>query len=400
MNAPLEGELMPDTSSGTDIAEFKATEAALAKLQEAYDGAQYDVTTPAGMLAATQGRRELRELRVDIEKRRKELKAPLIEQGRHIEDEAKRITAALVALEDPIDAQIQAEQKRRDQIKEEEAQAKRDKLAGIQKRIARISEEPVLLVGKPVAEVEARLEVLRATVLDPEVYGEYHQQAVEALAEMLPKAEGVLVAARAHEAAQAELAAGRAALAAREAEEAERNRAENEAREAERARADAAAVQARADADAAASVERERLAGQEELIRQLARLDTGSPDDSLEGMARYHDSLMAATHLFDGIHEDMQERAEVAAMAAIDRVAARVSQLQQAAAREAELAAREAQARADADAAAAERQRLEAEHLANVTLHDAALSAHELLVKLGQGEHVTTRALHAALSRS
>lgn len=104
----------------TQIAEYSKTAAALADLTAIYAGVIYDVTVPVGMAEAKEGRRELRTLRVDLEKMRVSIKAPALERCRLIDAEAKEITAKLSALEDPIDAQIKREENR----EKEEAMAK------------------------------------------------------------------------------------------------------------------------------------------------------------------------------------------------------------------------------------------------------------------------------------
>lgn len=113
----------------TPIAEYTATAAALAKLEETYKGVIYDVTTKEGLAAAIKGRAELRGLRVALERTRVEIKAPALKRAREIDSEAHRITDALLALETPIDDQIKADERR----KEAEAQAK---LKAEQDRIA------------------------------------------------------------------------------------------------------------------------------------------------------------------------------------------------------------------------------------------------------------------------
>jgi len=92
-----------------DIAEYQTTAAALALLREKY-GNPFDVTTsqgltaprrPAPRCAATAGR---------AGKTRAELKAPVLAQGQRIGRRGQRITAELLAIEEPIDAAIQAEE--------------------------------------------------------------------------------------------------------------------------------------------------------------------------------------------------------------------------------------------------------------------------------------------------
>lgn len=56
----------------TEIAEYSPTAASLAELRQKYANAVYDTSTPTGMAKAIAARRELREVRVNLEKLRKE----------------------------------------------------------------------------------------------------------------------------------------------------------------------------------------------------------------------------------------------------------------------------------------------------------------------------------------
>jgi cation transport ATPase len=65
------------------------------------------------MEAAKAARAEIREPRFAVEKVRKAAKAPLLAIGRRIDAEAVRITEAILAIEEPIDGQIKAEEARK-----------------------------------------------------------------------------------------------------------------------------------------------------------------------------------------------------------------------------------------------------------------------------------------------
>ena len=76
----------------TTIQEYSATESALADLAQRFKGVVYDVTTKQGMEDAKKGRAELRTYRTDLEKMRKEIKAPALLRCNQIDSEAKRFT--------------------------------------------------------------------------------------------------------------------------------------------------------------------------------------------------------------------------------------------------------------------------------------------------------------------
>lgn len=120
-----------------EITEYSATQAALATLAHNYKSVVYQVATMDGMRSAKAARSDIKGYRVDLEKMRKEIKEPALRRCQLIDDEARRITAELVALENPIDAQIKTEEQRVEELRgaairaeqaslEAEAKAKRE----------------------------------------------------------------------------------------------------------------------------------------------------------------------------------------------------------------------------------------------------------------------------------
>ncbi len=96
------------------LVEFSAVEAGLAVLRNDYANVVYDVATTAGMNDAKAARVALREPRYEIERIRKSAKAPLLALGKKLDSDAARITAEIEKLEGPIDAQIKAEEGRKE----------------------------------------------------------------------------------------------------------------------------------------------------------------------------------------------------------------------------------------------------------------------------------------------
>ena len=267
---------------GAALTEYSKVDAGLAELRQTYGAVIYDVKTTAGMDAARKARLAVREPRYRVEEIRKSAKAPLLALGKQIDGEAKRITAALLEIETPIDEQIRAEEARRETERKAKEEAERARVQGILSRIAKLQSLPEVytsaLAPARIAEVIAQIEGgLSAD------YGEYADQA-EALRQAALVAlrrahvdameredrERAAEAERQAKAAQAAKEAAEreaAAKAAREAEEA-RLRAEREKFEAEQAEARRRqeAEQARMQAERAAEaarVERNEMALQE-----------------------------------------------------------------------------------------------------------------------------------------
>jgi colicin import membrane protein len=148
------------------IQEYSKTAAALADLAEIYGGVVFDVSSPKGMAEAKEGRRELRTLRVDLEKMRVSIKAPALERCRLIDAEAKEISAKLSALEDPIDAQIKAEENREKEAAMAKAIAERQALEAAEAKAKFEREEAERVVREAeqakIAAERAELEKMRA----------------------------------------------------------------------------------------------------------------------------------------------------------------------------------------------------------------------------------------------
>lgn len=282
------------TEPGTKITEYSATAAALAELQARLKGVVYDLTTTKGLDAAKRDRRELVTLRTSLEAKRKEIKAPALAHCALIDAEAKRITAEITALEDPIDAQIKREEERRAAEKAAKEEAERRRVATIQAAIDVFRRAVADMTGKTSAEIAARRNELAATRFDevwPAQFAEFADEAKAARdsavialanlqdrvkkqedeAEQIARDRAEIAALRAAEAERAarEEAARKAReeeeRKAREAREAQ-ERAEREAREAEARRQreaeERAAAEARAAEEARLRAERERLAAE------------------------------------------------------------------------------------------------------------------------------------------
>jgi len=174
------------------IAEYNQTVAALSILREKY-GRRFDVTTTKGMNAAREARAEVRGYRTSVEKLRAELKAPLLERGKLIDADAKRITAELASIEEPIDAAIKAEERRKEEEKAAKARAEAERVARINARLLHIRRVPTSLIGRPASEIEAEIARLTAYQPDPAEFTEFLPEAIAARNEVCAVLETMLI---------------------------------------------------------------------------------------------------------------------------------------------------------------------------------------------------------------
>lgn len=239
------------------IVEYSTTAAALAELRSRY-AAPFDVATAKGMALAKEARAEVRGYRTALETLRKEIKAPALERCRLIDDEAKRITAELLKIEEPIDQQIKAEEQRREAEKAAKARAETARIAAIAARISGIRNRVSAVANQPAATIRAEWTQVQALELAPADFEEFMPDAITALNETRAALATVLLERVAYEEEQARLQAEREAEEARlkaEREELARLREAETARQTEQARIAAATRQAE---DARLKAERER----------------------------------------------------------------------------------------------------------------------------------------------
>lgn len=246
----------------TSIAEYSPTEAALADLRQRYANVVFDVATTKGMEAARKGRAEIRGYRTALEAKRKEIKAPALERCRLIDEEAKRITGELVALEDPIDSLIKAEEQRKEAERAAKELAERQRVTKIHERIGSLAELVATKTGRSSAEIERTIETVESWTPDGWA-AEFTEQAQAAKAAALAKLGELRAAAIEQEAEQARLKAEREELARLRAEQQQREREERERAEADRIKREAEEREARAKIEAEEREARERIAEQQ-----------------------------------------------------------------------------------------------------------------------------------------
>lgn len=214
----------------TAIAGMDRVRAGLAALKSQFGGVLFEVQTAAGMKAATEARRTCREPRYEVEKIRKDAKAPLLQLGKDLDRTAAEIEAEILKVEGPIDSQIKAEEKRLADEKLARIKAEADRVAGIRARIQWITTAPLRASGKS-AELAAGVVRDLAQLVVGSEFGEFQAPAMEAHAEALKACTIIVEERKQYEADQAELARQREENERLRAEQAERDRLEREEQE-------------------------------------------------------------------------------------------------------------------------------------------------------------------------
>ena len=205
------------------IVEYSKTEAALADLRERMANVEYDVTTVKGMDIAKKDRAEVRGLRTGLEAMRKQIKAPALAHCQLIDAEAKRITAELLKLEEPIDSQIKRREAELEAERVARELAERQRITAIHERIASITGYHALALECRTADrVQALLDKMEAVWVafnHEEDFGEFGAEAQSAYLTTGASLAAIIEQKRIEDAERAAVKAAQVAEAARLAEE-------------------------------------------------------------------------------------------------------------------------------------------------------------------------------------
>lgn len=180
----MDNETIDRPAIETSIAEYSPTAAGLADLAHRFKNVVFDVSTIKGDKEARAARLELVRLRTGLEAKRKELKAPALERSRLIDAEAKRITDAILLLEEPIDAQIRAADEKREAERQARAESDRLRILRHTNKIAEIRAAATGHGRSSSAILTLAVEQVGALVID-KVYEEWESAAQQAKDETL-----------------------------------------------------------------------------------------------------------------------------------------------------------------------------------------------------------------------
>jgi len=199
----------------TQISEFTKTEASLSTLETKYAKVP-DATTKDGYQACADAIRELRPLRTGLDKMRLALNADDQAKIKFRNGEAKRITARLVALEDPIKAAKQDIDDQAEREAEVIRQNEMERIEGITSMIDYIRGLAQVLPQDDAAKIQSNLDSIAK--IDGTTFAEYSEQANDALNATILTLETALKVREEFEAQQAENARIASDQAERQAE--------------------------------------------------------------------------------------------------------------------------------------------------------------------------------------
>jgi hypothetical protein len=136
------------------LVQYDPTDAAIAEMKQRLKADLFDCSTTSGYEGCRKAIAEVRAIRVNVEKHRKFLKEESLEYGRKVDSEAKRITAELESIEEPLKAKKQAIDDEKERVKRE---AEEKRLAAIKAEQDRVAAEAEAKRQAEIAAENARM---------------------------------------------------------------------------------------------------------------------------------------------------------------------------------------------------------------------------------------------------
>lgn len=166
----------------------------------------YDIKTPSGMEVAKKSRALFRDIRTQGENERKAKKAPILEIGKLLDSEYKSIADEIEPYEQRFDADIKAEEERKEQEKAARILAEEQRKAAIQTRMDIITQAPLKAIAMSSADTQALIDELSGITPSEAEYGERFVEAEVSLKAAIVQLNGLLDGKKAQEAMAEQLA--------------------------------------------------------------------------------------------------------------------------------------------------------------------------------------------------
>lgn len=171
--------LAPMSIKDTVLAQFKEAETTLVELAERYRNVAYDVATTKGMKEAVAARADLRDNgRLFVTKAETRIKGEVNDLKRVMAEEVTRLVAIVKPVEDAVDEQIKAEERRKEAEKAEKARIEAERVAAHRAKIDKLASYAERAKGQPLEALEKAAATLEAYPIGPE-YEEFQAEATQ-----------------------------------------------------------------------------------------------------------------------------------------------------------------------------------------------------------------------------
>ncbi|MGY2190540.1 hypothetical protein [Pseudomonas pergaminensis] len=270
----------------TDIAEYRPHEEQIVRLETTYAKLVVDCSTSDGLASAKEVRVDIRDVRYALDKTTKTALVPYQQKVKEaqarvnqVKEFGETLKSRVLAIEEPVDEAIKAEEKRIADAKAERERVEAERVEAIRAKITRFSSVAAAYASRSAADVAGILQGVKESVILPEEYGEFEAEGTIARDNAIEQLEALHKAAIDREEAAAKLMAQQKELdelrekqriADAEAEELRKQRAEEDRLRLKKQQDEL--DQQRRDMEAQQRQQRERDAQYQRDQEELARL--------------------------------------------------------------------------------------------------------------------------------
>lgn len=167
----------------TDIAEYRPHEEQIVRLETTYAKLVVDCSTSEGLANAKEVRVDIRDVRYALDKTTKTALVPYQQKVKEaqarvnqVKEFGETLRTRVLAIEEPVDEAIKAEEKRIAAIKAERERVEAERVEAIRVKITRFSSVAAAYASRSAADVATILQSVKESVILPEEYGEFEAE--------------------------------------------------------------------------------------------------------------------------------------------------------------------------------------------------------------------------------
>ncbi|WP_245006216.1 hypothetical protein [Pseudomonas viridiflava] len=167
----------------TDIAEYRPHEEQIVRLETTYAKLVVDCSTSQGLANAKEVRVDIRDVRYALDKTTKTALLPYQQKVKEaqarvnqVKEFGETLKIRVLAIEEPVDEAIKAEEKRIAAIKAERERVEAERVEAIRVKITRFSSVAAAYASRSTTDVAAILQSVKESVILPEEYGEFEAE--------------------------------------------------------------------------------------------------------------------------------------------------------------------------------------------------------------------------------
>ncbi|WP_439864896.1 hypothetical protein [Pseudomonas antarctica] len=167
----------------TDIAEYRPHEEQIVRLETTYAKLVVDCSTSEGLASAKEVRVDIRDVRYALDKTTKTALVPYQQKVKEaqarvnqVKEFGETLKSRVLAIEEPVDEAIKAEEKRIADAKAERERVEAERVEAIRAKITRFSSVAAAYASRSAADVAGILQGVKESVILPEEYGEFEAE--------------------------------------------------------------------------------------------------------------------------------------------------------------------------------------------------------------------------------